>query len=149
MEQHRVTVFIFALLLSSIICGQNKVNYLSSNENIIALRVTVYASKVKKAIEIAELEAVKAILFRGIPGSQQSMPLVGVDENKWINDYPEYFRTLINDKRYSSFILSSVPQTGLIKDVTKKKCITMDISVNLKALRTDLEQQNIIRKFGL
>ena len=49
---------------------------------------------------------------------------------------------------YCSFIISNVPISQFEKDATKKKRIIVDVKVNIKALRLDLEQNGIIRKFG-
>ena len=35
------------------------------------------------------------------------------------------------------------------KDITRKKCITIETCINIKAIRQDLENHQIIRKFGL
>lgn len=151
MRNYRIITLLFILLYSniSVVLGQNKVNLVSSDKETITLRVTTYASKVRKAIESAEVEAIKAVLFRGVPGSQQKTPLAGANEAAFYKKYPDYFQSFFNEKRYCSFVISSIPQTEFAKDITKKKCITMDIKVNLNALRIDLEQQSIIRKFGL
>jgi hypothetical protein len=131
------------------ISGQNKVNFLSDGSNTLSLRVTAYGKKAKEAIENAEQAAVRTILFRGIPGSNQvENPLIGVNEEKIQKEHKAYFKELFEEKRCSSFILSTVPVSKFSKDATKKKCIVADIKVNLQALRSDLEQHKVIRKFG-
>lgn len=145
----RHCLFIICLLTTYSISGQNKVNFLSDGSNTLSLRVTAYGKKAKEAIENAEQAAVRTILFRGIPGSNQvENPLIGVNEEKIQKEHKAYFKELFEEKRCSSFILSTVPVSRFSKDATKKKCIVADIKVNLQALRSDLEQHKVIRKFG-
>lgn len=145
----RHCLFIICLLTTYSISGQNKVNFLSDGSNTLSLRVTSYGKKAKEAIENAEQAAVRTILFRGIPGSNQvENPLIGVNEEKIQKEHKAYFKELFEEKRCSSFILSTVPVSKFSKDATKKKCIVADIKVNLQALRSDLEQHKVIRKFG-
>ncbi|WP_308744103.1 hypothetical protein [uncultured Bacteroides sp.] len=145
----RHCLFIICLLTTYSISGQNKVNFLSDGSNTLSLRVTAYGKKAKEAIENAEQAAVRTILFRGIPGSNQvENPLIGVNEEKIQKEHKAYFKELFEEKRCSSFILSTVPVSKFSKDATKKKCIVADIKVNLQALRSDLEQHKVIRKFG-
>ena len=129
-------LLIICLLIAYNLFGQNKVNFLSDGPNTLSLRVTAYGKKAKEAIENAEQAAVRAILFRGIPGSNQ------------VENPLSYFKELFEEKRCSSFILSTIPVSKFSKDATKKKCIVTDIKVNLQALRSDLEQHKVIRKFG-
>lgn len=145
----RHCLFIICLLTTYSISGQNKVNFLSDGSNTLSLRVTAYGKKAKEAIENAEQAAVRTILFRGIPGSNQvENPLIGVNEEKIQKEHKAYFKELFEEKRCSSFILSTVPVSKFSKDATKKKCIVADIKVNLQTLRSDLEQHKVIRKFG-
>ena len=145
----RHCLFIICLLTTYSISGQNKVNFLSDGSNTLSLRVTAYGKKAKEAIENSEQAAVRTILFRGIPGSNQvENPLIGVNEEKIQKEHKAYFKELFEEKRCSSFILSTVPVSKFSKDATKKKCIVADIKVNLQALRSDLEQHKVIRKFG-
>lgn len=129
--------------------GQDKVNFLSDGPNTLSLRVTAYGKKAKEAMENAEQSAIRTILFRGVPGSNQvENPLIGVNEESIQKEHKNYFNDFFEGKRYSSFILSNTPISQFAKDATKKKCIVVDIKVNLQALRSDLEQQKVIRKFG-
>ena len=44
--------------------------------------------------------------------------------------------------------MSSISTSDLTKHKGGKKSIAVDIKINLVSLRKDLEQNNIIRKFG-
>lgn len=146
----RYYILFMFLLVASVSIGQDRVNFLSDGQGgTLSLRVIAYGKKAKEATINAEQSAIKAILFRGIPGSNQvEKPLIGVDEEKILKENKKYFKGFFEEQRYSSFILSNIPISKFTKDVTKKKCITVDLKVNLQALRSDLEQHKIIRKFG-
>lgn len=128
---------------------QYRVNYLSSDGTSLSVRSVGYDKKKDKAVEAAEQAAVMSLLFRGIPGSQQSLPLIGTDEAAIIKAHQAYFDVFLKEKRYKGFITSSIPVSKFGKDASGRKFISMDITINLKALRADLEQQDIIRKFGI
>lgn len=129
--------------------SQERVSFTADGPGTISLRVTAYGKKAKDASANAELAAVKAILFRGVPGSNQAEnPLAGTDETTVMKQHKGYFHELFDEGRYHSFILANVPVSKFGKDATKKKCITTDVKVNLGALRSDLETQQVIRKFG-
>ena len=101
-----------------------------------------------KALANAEKNAIEAILFRGIPNSQFRDPLVSVNEIEAHKTFPKYFDSLLGDGRYKTFLLSSIPTCAAQQYKGGKKTITTDVKINIRALRADLEQQGIIRKFG-
>ena len=74
--------------------------------------------------------------------------MIGVNEKEIQEQHRAYFKELLDKDRYCSFIISNVPISQFEKDATKKKRIIVDVKVNIKALRLDLEQNGIIRKFG-
>jgi hypothetical protein len=85
-----------------------------------------------------EYKAIYHLLFRGFPESNQKTPLISTSEEEIKKQHPEYFRKFFDEKRYKTFVTSS-SKNG---DKTKR------IVINLRALRADLEQNSIIRKFG-
>lgn len=125
-----------------------EVNFLSGKEGTITLRSVGTGINIEDAINSAEKNAINVLLFRGIPGSEQKTALIGINETEEINIHKEYFTRLYGEDRYKTFVMSSIPSTELIKYKAGKKSITVDIKINLVALRTDLEQNKIIRKFG-
>jgi hypothetical protein len=129
--------------------GQDKVNYISDGAGTISLRIIAYGKKSKDAIVNAEKTAIQTLLFRGIPGSNQvENPMISTNEVETQKKYADYFRNLFDKERCRSFIMSNIPVSEFAKDATKKKCITVDVKVNLKALQSDLEYNGIVRKFG-
>ena len=145
----RHSLFLICILTACTTFGQDKVNFLSDGTNTISLRVTAYGKNAKEATESAGQSAIQAILFRGIPDSNQAgKPLIGVDEEKIEKEHKKYFKEFFDENRCNSFVLSNIPVSKFAKDVTKKKCIVVDVKVNLQALRSDLECHKVIRKFG-
>ena len=85
-----------------------------------------------------EYGAIYHLLFRGLPNSNQTVPIISTSEEQTKQQFPAYFKTFIDNKRYQTFITSS----------TKNSNGSRRIVINTKALKQDLEQNAIIRKFG-
>lgn len=125
-----------------------KVNFLSGKEGTITMRAIGIGSNQEEAIVDAEKNAFDVILFRGLPESEQKIALLGTNETEEKEKNKDYFNKFYNDKRYKTFVMSSIPTSSLIKYKGGEKSIAIDIKINLVALRKDLEQNNLIRKFG-
>ncbi len=125
-----------------------EVNYVSGNEGTIIMRSIGVGSNQMEAIADAEKSAINVILFRGLPESVQKIALIGTSESEEMDKHKGYFEKFYNQKRYKTFIMSSIPVSDLIKQNGGQKSIAADVKVNLVSLRKDLEQNNIIRKFG-
>lgn len=123
-----------------------QVNYLGKSEvGTTFVSSCGYASKNKKTYLEAVRNAFETLIFRGIPGSEVNVPLVE-NEIEIKEKFSKYFTNLIEGERYKTFItyISESEPTKEFKN--KKVCLTMKI--NHVALRKDLEQNEIIRKFG-
>lgn len=115
--------------------------------------VTVLSSGFdKKRTESAREAAVAAfyaLLFRGIPGSQYDLPMVP-NENERKND--PFITSLLNGG-YNSFVLKlefvNEEKKTRRTDGVKGKMANYRISINCDALRRALEQNYVIRKFGI
>lgn len=125
------------------------VNYLSGDANTLTLRCVGYGNTKITILEDAEKNAVSTLLFRGIPDSQQKNPLVSISEIEAIKTHKKYFNDFFEKGRYKTFVMSSIPVGDITKYHGTTKQQTLDIKLNLRALRTDLEQNGVIRKFGL
>lgn len=117
----------------------------SEDKDMITCLVTVTGIKEKKAEQAAEVALRYALFFRGIPDSKYCKnPLVGTDENFAAN-HPQYFKDMFEKNRFASFITAS----HFIGYTKKNKVSVISFTVNIKALRLDLEQQGVKRRFGL
>jgi hypothetical protein len=88
------------------------------------------------------------LLFRGLPESEQKIALIGTNESNEKEKHKDYFNNFYIDKRYKTFMMSSIPTSNLTRHKGGKKSISVDVKINLVSLRKDLEENNIIRKFG-
>jgi hypothetical protein len=97
----------------------------------------------------AEIEAFRQLFFRGFPASQQTTPLIGYNETALMQQYKAYFEQMFGKaNRYWSFVVQSKVVAQKNKGILFKEQVTVDVIINLRALRTDMEQHGVIRKFG-
>jgi hypothetical protein len=143
-----VLMFVCALFFCSA-SAQYNVKYISSDGDLVKMRCVGYANKAKEAVVDAELSAVKMVLFQGVSGEPRfSSPLISVTEREAVHENKKYFNDFY-DGGYKRFVVSSEILTKLKKDASKRKSMTMDVTVNVRTLREDLERNGVIRKFGL
>jgi hypothetical protein len=126
----------------------SEVNYLSGKDGTITMRAIGIGVNNEDAIYDAEKNAFDVLLFRGLPESEQKVALIGTNEAEEKNKHQVYLNKFYIEKRYKTFVMSSIPTSDLIKHKGGKRSLAVDIKINLVALRKDLEQNNIIRKFG-
>jgi hypothetical protein len=145
---------ILIALLSVFSCSKQitptaETTYLTSKDGVLNLRSTGYCnlkSYKDECIDSAQINAFRTLFYRGIPGSQQNTPLIGIDErNKTGND--KFLKDFFTSGRYKTFIVSSSTVSDLTKQRNQKK-IMVDMGINLSALRKELEQNTVIQKFG-
>lgn len=149
MKKRGVLFFIVAMLFCPFKATYCQTTYLSGNANSISVRTIGIGERANETQDNAEMRAIKTLLFRGLPDSNQKEPLVTIVETEAMVAHKDYFESLFNQKRYKTFVVSTTLVTDVQKVGKKKYQQTFDITVNLKALRSDLERQGIIRKFGL
>lgn len=144
----------FVSIILSVILGclssfaQYQVNCIDSNGETMTFRVIGYGKNAKVASRNAELGVIKALMFEGIPNSQQRTPMVSETETVALD---KYGKTLHNffEGEYQSEITRSVILRKFGKDSNKQKSIILEVTVNIRALRNKLERIGVIRKFGL
>lgn len=142
-----ITLAVLCLLGCKTVRPIYNVVALHDDANTITLRCNGYGSTEADAIADASRYAVVQLLFRGIPNSGQRDPLIGVDETTARNQYEKYLKDLLDNERYLSFLTQTTPIEGGREK--RQNWIVADITINLRALRSDLEQAGIIRRFGL
>lgn len=153
----RIPSFLFFLILITLFdlfinCNSKtipsaEINFISDKEGTITMRSIGLGQNKEEAIINAEENAFNVLLFRGLPESTQKMALVGPDEASLKEAHKQYFDQLFSGKRYRTFLMSSIP-SELMQHYGGRKSIAVDVKINATALRRDLEQRNIIRKFG-
>jgi hypothetical protein len=147
--------FVVLFLLSGIYgCSKKvvphtgEVNFLYKEaQGTIGIKSIGYGKNKKQAVEDAQKKAFLILLFKGIPGTELNIPLVQ-NEYETRAKHSSYFTTLLDEGNYRTYIMSSAESSALSKAYGTKK-IAVDIKINYNSLRKDLEQNQVIRKFGL
>ena len=150
----RNNFYIMIIILTIFGCSPKVVNYETSEVNFISketngtitLKSLGYGNNLETAVANAQIKCFDVLLFKGIPGTELNVPLI---ENEIVakQNNSNYFKKFYEQNYYKSFIMSSTESSNLIDLKTGKK-IFVDIKINFNSLRKDLEQNNIIRKFG-
>jgi hypothetical protein len=153
MRKIAVSFLSFLFLMTVISCNKAiypsaEVNYLSGNEGTVSVRAIGIGNDREKAIINAEHKVFDILFFRGLPESVQKIPLIGNNESEEKAKHKKYFDEFYDGRRHRTFVMSSIPVTDLAKYKNGQKMITVDIKVNLSALRRDLETFGVVRKFG-
>lgn len=111
-------------------------------------KVYSYCKKEKDCFEYAKVNAIKAILFKGIPGSGLEKPLVS--EVGAEDKYRDYFQEFLKPNgKYLNYI--AISNDGSISDedrlkVGKKLKIGVVVVVQKANLRRELEAAGIVKK---
>jgi hypothetical protein len=133
----------FAVYACKTITPVTNAVFLSEGNGAVTVRSSGVGNTQEKAQIAAEQNAFNTLLFRGFPESSQKIPLIGYDEAGIVGQYGGYFDLLYGQRRYRTFVIHSRPI-----DRYAKKQQTVELTINLNALRSDLEQNGVIRKFG-
>jgi len=128
--------------------AQYQVNHLRTSGETMTFRVVGYGKNAKKASADAEIQVMKAIIFHGVPDSQQSVPMVSETESASYSAHKNFWNVFWNGD-YQRLISRSVIVRKFGKDENKQKSIALEVTVNVRALRQELERNGVIRKFGL
>lgn len=140
-------IFLFSCSNKSI-PSSAKVNYLTSRDGTITMRAIGTGENQQAAITDAEKNAFEVLFFRGLPESEQKIALIGTNEIEEKQKHQTYFDKFYKDQRYKTFLMSSIPTANATNIKGGSKSIAVDVKINVTALRKDLEQNNVIRKFG-
>jgi hypothetical protein len=125
----------------------SEVNFLyKESQGSIAVKSVGFGNNQETAEVNAEQNAFYVVLFRGIPGTEQNIPLVE-NEQESKSKHVKYFENFFEKGYYKTFMMSSIISSKLSKS-NSGKTITLNVKININSLRKDLEQNQIIRKFG-
>lgn len=119
-------------------------------EGTILFKVISIGRNTEQAITNAKADAIKAVLFHGIPNSDLVNPLILSNKNfDQKNIY--FFETFFKSEKYLDFLTiandGSIAGEDRVKFKGKYK-IGLIVSVNKKQLRQYLENNNIINKLS-
>lgn len=144
-----ITILLSAACSSSKNAGFNsaKVNYVSSDgRETITLSSSDIGKNSEEAIFKAEKLAFQNLFFRGIANSPFNKPLVGINEQAQYKKYREYLDSFYAT-RMGTFIIYSNESVSKVKG--GGKLARVDLTINMLALQKDLEENRVIKKFGL
>ncbi len=117
-----------------------------TEEGTIFLTVSAIGNTKEKAMENCVQNAFETLLFRGVPESIQTRPMIE-NESQAKSNNPAFFDCFKNETCYKKFVTYINFQGDGIK-VDKGVGISTSLKINIRALRTYLEQNNVVRKFG-
>jgi hypothetical protein len=144
-----------AFFLSTVWCGcktivypSTETNYLSGDEQTVTVRSVGLGNNEENAVINAEQKVFDVLFFRGLPESRQKLSMIGSNESEEKSKHKNYFDNFYDGRRHKTFVMSSIPVSKAIKVKGGQKQITVDVKVNLSALRKDLETFGLIRNFG-
>ncbi|MBX2951605.1 MAG: hypothetical protein KF870_03805 [Leadbetterella sp.] len=120
------------------------VNLSRQQNGLLSVNSIQTAEDVNKAVSFAEINALENILFRGIPGSLQADPIISNEKEAMTK---QALTKLIFNEGYRIFMTDS----RLIERQDSKNAVTVtqEVTFDIPALRKHLEQNGVIRKFGL
>ena len=124
-----------------------QISFLSEQNGTITVRTEGTNKKVDNAISDAEKYVFYTIFYQGIPGSSLKSGLIDIPEAEAEQKYKDYF-DLFYKERYIRFITIATQNGNIVKEKHKKKNVTIDLTININALKKDLEDNQVIRKFG-
>ncbi|MBE6318630.1 MAG: hypothetical protein E7081_06625 [Bacteroidales bacterium] len=128
--------------------AQYNASMIGFTNETITLRCTGYGKNASKASNDAEISAIKSLLFHGIPNSKYRIAFIQGNQAIIEQDNKPFFENFYKSE-YKNFIEESVIATPFDKNENKQKCITLDIEIKASNLKSYLEKQGLIRKFGL
>jgi len=149
----KVLTGLFLLIMLTASCGAPRSyeyhlqNLTNTEEGTIYLETTGIGNSENMAYNNAADRAFTALLFKGIPGSMQPMPMID-DEEKAKGEHKKIMDCFSSFDCYSKFITSS-EKVGVPKNEGRAITVDLKIKIDLRALRSYLEQNNVIRHFGL
>ena len=150
----KIKTFALFLLIILLSCSSKTPNFYETEVSllrktdygIISLKSVGYGNGKNSATEDAQKKAFFALLYRGIPNSDYSYPLIE-NEVTFKNNFPNFNETFFKSAIYKSFIISNTESSNLII-TSKGNKLFLDVTINYEALRRYLEQNSIIRQFG-
>ncbi len=125
-------------------------SFLSYSDNVVYTKVNSYTrsnKNIKEAQEKTEEVAFETLLKSGIPNSPYNTPLISSNEIG-LEKRDSFIQKFLQKKEYKTFVVRSTfvssdkIETGRFKNL-------YEIGINVRALRTYLENKGVIRSFGL
>lgn len=122
------------------------VNLSKQQSGLLSVNSVQTAENINKAVSFAEINALENILFRGIPGSLQADPVISNEKEARVKS-----RQILNELIFKEGYRTFMTDSQLIARQEDKNAVTVtqEVTFDIPALRKYLEQNQVIRKFGL
>jgi hypothetical protein len=141
-----------AAIVAAAACGGQRTETMASPssatggpEGTVAVTISQVGSDCKDENRCAGAEALRALMFVGVPGSTVRRAMVA-DEKAALAQHAGFFRQLFEEGGYARYVQNVRAQSAASGSPQNKRAWT--VVVNYEALRTALEKEGIIRKFG-
>ena len=115
-------------------------------DGLYNIRSSGFGTGSEATVSDAQKNVFYHIIFKGIPGTDLNVPMVE-NEADAMAKHKEYFKKFFEEGRYRDFMLSSTLSSNMV-NVNGGLQVLADVKVNCNSLRKDLEQNQVIRKFG-
>lgn len=144
-------VFFSVLIILAASCKSSKIynsrvtNIPATEEGTIYIQSSGLGKNEKKADEQSVYNAFSTLLYQGIPESIQTRPMIEPADADRVKQKVD--GCLTDDGCYQRFI-TQMDRIGGVQKVNKDYAVVNKIKINIRSLRTYLEQNSIIRKFG-
>jgi hypothetical protein len=116
-----------------------------TEEGTVAVSVTRVDSECRRENRCAEVEAIRTLLFVGVPGSAIQRAMVA-NETAALEKHAVFFRQLFDEGGHARYVTAST--RGVAPAGAPDDARVWTVVVNHEALRIALEKQGVIRKFG-
>lgn len=120
-----------------------EIEHIKSDDGIETLKIYSFEKNQTKGIEQGKINSIKAILFKGVPNSQYTKPLI--TEYDAEENYKSYFKDFFKKNgKYLKFITISNHIAEVTKEGNKLK-IGLIVTIQVNNLRKELEDTKIIK----
>lgn len=129
----------------------SEVNYVANpNPGLVTVEATGYGKTSQDAEWDAYSTAFNTIFFKGLPAFTALRTPMIPNESKARSEHAAYFKKFFDDRGYLQFVTGQGGTSKSSKaDDGKNKSARHTFTINYESLRRDLEQNGVIRKFGL
>lgn len=121
-----------------------EVTCVSNNSRLVTVASIYQAGTSQQAQLFAERNAVENLLFKGVSGCYD-VPLVD-NETKSREMHPAFYQWLIENREYERFLTEKTSDFHTSGETTRA---TMHLTFDVPALRKEMENQGVIKKFGI
>jgi len=122
------------------------VEFVEGDKSTLTVNAHGYAKDMGNAVIFAERNALENILFKGIPNSNQENPMIANESDAYRNS-KKALDDLILKGGYQRFMIESYNQNN--RKSGRGINVRQIIKFDMQALRKHLEDEKIVRKFGL